>query len=239
MDFDGVSIRPPQAMFSISGRSPGGVTYDPNTPRLVVSASPPPALRRSETTSKNRTLWTLERTASGWSEPELFPGIGVQGETVTSPSITRSGNLYYRARDLETGYLVPYVSRLADGMHQPPERVRGDYPPETGDDIWIDPDERFMLFVAYGRPDTYGVKDIYISYHEPDGSWSTAESLGPRMGLERAAFLRFPSLSPDGKYLFFVHTLGGSFPTLETKYYWVSSAVLPERARSVGAESRQ
>ena len=45
----------------------------------------------------------------------------------------------------------------------------------------------------------------------------------------RQAFLRFPFVSPDGKYFFYVETIGPQFPTEETKYYWVDAGVLPPR----------
>jgi len=162
----------------------------------------------------------------------MLPGMDAPGEWQGDPNVTRNGDLYFLSFPEDDGLQrALYVSRLVDGRYQPRERIRGALQEEMVTDTYVDPDERFILLAGHSRPDNHGIVDIFISYREPDGSWSGAESLAPRLGLEPNAFLRFPSMSPDGKYLFFIHTLGPRFPTPESQYYWVSADVLPERAR--------
>jgi hypothetical protein len=66
--------------------------------------------------------------------------------------------------------------------------------------------------------DDYG--DLYICFRQPDGNWTDRINLGDRInskGLER-----FPSVSPDGKYLFFTRDTPGT----EEDVYWVSAKII-------------
>lgn len=61
----------------------------------------------------------------------------------------------------------------------------------------MSPDESFLLFSS-NRPLTGDTEDmhIYVSFRSADGTWSTPRRVSDIPG-------RFPSISPDGKYLFF------------------------------------
>lgn len=59
-----------------------------------------------------------------------------------------------------------------------------------------------LLFGSINRPDGFGASDLYVSFLNDNGSWSEAINLGEK--INTAANERFPSLSPDGRYLFFV-----------------------------------
>jgi len=51
------------------------------------------------------------------------------------------------------------------------------------------------------RPDGYGDYDIYVSYKKKVGIWTKARNMGNKINTE--ALENTPSVSPDGKYLFF------------------------------------
>jgi hypothetical protein len=68
--------------------------------------------------------------------------------------------------------------------------------------------------------------DIGISYRQPDGSWSAPVRLGPAVNTE--AFERFPSLSRDGKFLFFIRSLSRQFVGDQAHFYWVDAKALGE-----------
>ena len=52
----------------------------------------------------------------------------------------------------------------------------------------------------------YGLRDLYLTLHLPDGTWSTPQNLGPR--INSAYFECGPRISPDKKYLFFTRAKG-------------------------------
>jgi hypothetical protein len=79
-------------------------------------------------------------------------------------------------------------------------------------DVYVAPDESFLIFTAIGRPDEivgvhpeYTRGDLYISFRR-NGVWSPAQSLGSNINSAAADFA--PSVSPDGKYFFFTSERG-------------------------------
>ena len=87
----------------------------------------------------------------------------------------------------------------------------------------IAPDESFMVFTAMNQPGGYGVRDLYLTLHLPDGTWSAPQNLGPR--INSAYFECGPRISPDKKYLFFTRANGwGCYggPGDTGDIYWVA-----------------
>jgi Tol biopolymer transport system component len=70
----------------------------------------------------------------------------------------------------------------------------------------IAPDGTGMYLTACGRTDGFGSCDIYTSFFDA-GSWSLPSNVGNNINTE--AFDTQPSVSPDGKTLFFVSTRKG------------------------------
>jgi len=70
---------------------------------------------------------------------------------------------------------------------------------------FISPDESYLIF-CYFRPGGQGTADLYISIREENGNWSEAQNIGNVINTEMLE--RFPSVSPDGKYLFFTRNRG-------------------------------
>lgn len=65
----------------------------------------------------------------------------------------------------------------------------------------ISQDGQWLIFTGCNRPGGYGSCDLYISYKMPNGSWSTAENLGPKVNTEY--WESAPTLSSDKKDLYF------------------------------------
>jgi len=146
-------------------------------------------------------VWYVERDDSGdWSEPKSL-GPPVWDKTVHTPVIAANGNLY------GSGIIR---LRYVDGGYHPAEELD---PPVKGAHPTIAPDESLLLFDA--RQPEGNSKDLYVVYQKPDGAWTSPVNLGsPVNSQERESN---PTLSPDGKYLFF---------TRHGKIYWVSAGVL-------------
>ena len=65
----------------------------------------------------------------------------------------------------------------------------------------IAPDESYMVFISFERPDGYGGGDLYISFREDDSTWTEARNLGEAINSEGLDYC--PSISPDGTIFFF------------------------------------
>jgi Tol biopolymer transport system component len=144
-----------------------------------------------------------------------------------SSSFTRSGRVYFSA-EMKTkvwntgifsgGYDATGHADAAplDAGINVPNAI--DYTP------YVSPDESFLLFTS-NRPLVGDKEDmhIHVAFRTSDGAWSI-----PRKVFEIAG--RFPSISPDGRYLFFCGDDGN--------IYWVDVKVLePLRRAARGSTS--
>ncbi|HSG27805.1 MAG TPA: hypothetical protein VLA34_04940 [Candidatus Krumholzibacterium sp.] len=159
-------------------------------------------------------IWWVERTAEGWGEPvNAGPSVNT-GALESQPCPTSDGTLYYTGTIEDVGFNRGiYRSRPAGGGYGPAEPLGSGINTEYIDYCpWIAPDESYLIF-ASSRPRTEEPLYLHISFLKPDGTWSTPQNIHAAIGFEEPA--RFPSVSSDGRFLFFV---SGS------RVYWVDIA---------------
>jgi hypothetical protein len=219
--------------------------FSPNGERIYfTSTSPNPDL---DSTVNQQDIWYIEKTETGWSLPKNI-GFPVNTSNIESePTVTRNLTLYF------VGYFEGgknkygiYKSELIDGSYQMPELLPKNI--NTKDLDWtpfVAPDESYLLFSSF-REGGFGSGDLYISYKNSDNSWTDPVNLGPK--INSAGNERYPYVSPDGKYLFFVSDkadpeLLDSHPMRLKEYsnkyfgpgngwgdvYWVDAKVLPKQ----------
>ena len=148
-------------------------------------------------------IWVMERAGDSWGEPANL-GMPVSSAAPEFfPSLTRDGTLYFTRRE-ESGIEHIFRSRLKDGKYQEPEKL----PPQVNSgqtryNAFVAPDESYIIVPVYGRKDSLGATDYYVSFRDPGDTWSEAVNLGDKIntpgGSEYSA-----SVSPDGRYLFFM-----------------------------------
>ena len=156
-------------------------------------------------------LWIAERVGEGWRKPypmakELSRGLHGQ------VSVSNNQTIYatYNSREIVA---LKYI----DGKYQDPEKIR--FPPGDQSDVMVHPciapDESCLIFCS-GRSDgSYGKADLWVSFPSEDGSWSTPHNLGNE--INTSASEGFPSLSYDGKFLFFDRN---------RDIYWVDAKII-------------
>jgi len=149
-------------------------------------------------------LWAVERTEDGWGEPFRLPAPVNSDGSEFFPTVTRDGTLYF-TRDGEGGASALFRARpTADGGWGEPERLPAQV--NAGDaqfNGWVDPDERFVVFGAFGLDDSRGSADYYVSFRDDDDAWVGPINLGDT--INTASGLEYsPSLSPDGRWFFFM-----------------------------------
>ncbi len=180
----------------------------------------------SDSTKKTSGVYGVRRTSSGWGTPVPIEATIDTLITKGQVSVARSGNIYFGGRVLAERTPAIFVCKYTDGKYSRPEKLAGAIAAlPLAADPWVDPDERFML-VACPPPDGPPMlTDIGVSIRQNDGSWGLPVRIGG--GVNTATgFERFPSLSPDGKFLFFIRCMGQRFVGGDARYFWVSADVL-------------
>lgn len=130
------------------------------------------------------------------------------------PTCTNDGTVYYtnlaerkvfRARQDKSGQWQAEPAGLEFGGH-----------------AFVSPDESFVLLDARAD-DSLGEGDIYVAFAQEDGNWTRPVNLGA--GINSAFSESCPSLSADGRYLFFsrYEEEGGL-----SQIYWADAKVVSE-----------
>ena len=169
---------------------------------------------------KHGNIWMVEVNDEGWGAPVLLPPpINGPDHHDSSPSLTKDGTLYFFSwREGGYGQSDIYRARLIDGEYGQVENLGSVINTEHSEyDLVIAPDESYLVFSST-RPGGFGDVDLYASFRAPDGTWSEPRNLGPEVNATGAVF---PSLTDDGKYLFFQ-----SRPNDCGTVFWVSSEVI-------------
>lgn len=163
----------------------------------------------------------FRQSGGSWSEPvqislELPDGTSTGWNLCISNNRTLYFELYYALTNTDI-----FKSEWKDGKYGPPVKLPGTINGDFGENCaFIDPNEEYMLFIS-NRAGGSGLHDIYVSYHNRDGSWTQA--FNPGSWLNSAQEDGFPLVSPDGKYLFFNTARAGD---LGYNPYWVSTAFI-------------
>lgn len=143
-------------------------------------------------------LWFVERTETSWGKPQHIGFKVNSNKWERGPSISDNGNLYFASlRDGGYGKFDIYVSKFIDNSYSEPENI-GPMVNTAGNECWtfIAPDESYIMYESDSR-------EIFISYRVNGNSWSKPVSTAVLLKTSNSQD-RFPKLSNDGKYLFFV-----------------------------------
>ena len=162
----------------------------------------------------------VERAGDDWGAPvRLGPEVNTPLDELYA-SVSADGTLYFAsgppAPDAERHWDIFRASRRGAGF-APRERLgagvnrapRADEPhPQAA---WefnpeISADGRTLVFASL-RPGGHGLGDLYVS-HLRDGAWTPARNLGPVVN--SAADEYHPTLSPDGRWLYFARRVSRS-----------------------------
>lgn len=153
---------------------------------------------------RDEDIWVMDRQGDGWGEPRnLGAPINTKGGEFF-PTTTRDGTLYYTGPEADGKGECIYRSRKEGDHYAPPERLPKQINAgKARYNAFFAPDDSLAIIPVYGHEANPSGVDYYVSFHQPGDSWSEPVSLGPLINTaendEHSA-----SLSPDGKYLFFM-----------------------------------
>ncbi|WOE76224.1 hypothetical protein [Alterisphingorhabdus coralli] len=162
-------------------------------------------------------IWRSKVTPNGLLTPEpLGPEINTAGHDLY-PMLVGDGSLYYSANGEETiGARDSYRAQYSNGTFETPVNLGPAINSDMDEgDIYVSPDESYIIHVSSSRPDGLGDGDLYISFKQADGSWGQGVNMGPT--INTAGIDYCPMVTPDGKYLFF---------TRGNDIMWVDAAII-------------
>lgn len=102
-----------------------------------------------------------------------------------------------------------YQSRLVKGIYAKPQNLGRPVNTELSEGTPVfAPDGSYFIFSGDIRRDGFGGADLFICFKKRDGLWTEAINMGERInsGSHRSS----ASISPDGKFVFFVSFKNGN-----------------------------
>jgi hypothetical protein len=151
-------------------------------------------------------LWICERAGESWGKPVKLPNtINNPNDDESYCSIVNNGNIYLNKDFTSAIWFSSFINgnySQAVKVSEPVNSIYGAGHP------CVALDESYMIFSS-DRPCSSGLVDLYISYKKADNSWTNPKNLGPK--INSADRDGQPTMSPDGKYLFFVRSIKNKY----------------------------
>jgi len=170
-------------------------------------------------------IWVTSREGNGWSNPVNLgapfssSGLGWQA------SITKERTIYFVRGTANFGSNDIYRAELINGDYV--SAVKLGSPVNSNIDDWqvfIDPDEEYIIFGRYQYPDPSLENGLYVSFRNQDGSWGDPVNMGAMINGDHEAY--WPYVSPDKKYFFFVSDMNNG--NWHYDVFWVDAKIIEE-----------
>lgn len=227
---DGCWIDPEEFTFSNDMRA-DRISYAPDGQRIYFSSGGRDA---DGNPTGNYDIWYADKTESNWSKPKLLgPPVNTDANE-RQPFISANGKLYFTSgRPESLGGLDVYCSDIVNGKFTEPKNMGKPVNSNRWEwDIFVSPDENYLIVGSNRDSDDPDSFDLFISYRDNNGNWTEPKNMGPSINSSETE--SGVVLSPDGKYLFY-HS-GRFLPNSENIGYgngfadiwWVSSKIVEE-----------
>ncbi len=162
---------------------------------------------QSGSPKNNEDNWYSERKGEKWSKAIVLNDNVNSDNPEFGVSVSKNGTIYFTSISNDAAKnLMIFKSELKDNHHQKRILLADiiNYP--NAATPCIAPDESFIIFTSMNRKDGFGGGDLYVSFKDEKEEWTNPQNLGSTINSTFNDY--FPSLSPDGKYLFFVSDRG-------------------------------
>jgi len=211
--------KPRKAFFS--GRyNDDSAVFTPDGKRLYFSSNRP---YENYTDPTNMNIWFVEKTETGWSQPIFEENVNNPETSEWRLAFSKDGTMYVTSGSSrpEIGMYSfdIYASFYVNGSYTKPQRIDQPFNTDKSETcLIVEPDEDYMIFYRYDsyNPDELG---LYFSYCDKSGRWTEGKNMGELFNSGKESVTQAASLSPDGKYLFFLKRM-------EESIYWVDAKIL-------------
>ena len=214
---DGVWSKPVALSFGLS-RGIGDPFFWRDGTRLYFLSYEPP---HGSSGPERERLWYTQQVNGEWEKPVCLDPLLARHPTHWKGSASDQGTLFFTSEiNVDVSGQDIYYALFRDGHLTSPQAI-GNSVNTNGWEFGpcIAPDESFLIFTR--RDNITRKTDLYISFKSGEGGWSTAVELSPGINSDENDLC--PSLSPDGKYMFFLSTREGN-----SRIYWVEIAGIIE-----------
>lgn len=151
-------------------------------------------------------IWVVAREGPGWSAPALVPPpvSSVDGRDMHN-ALLPDGTIFVASTR-------PGGAGRSDIWQIPPGGAPRNIGPPINDertqpDLYVSPGGRWMIVVVTDHPQGLGGDDLFVSEYR-DGAWTALRQLG--QPINSAEYEYGPTVSPDGRWLYFTSHRGGS-----------------------------
>lgn len=157
-------------------------------------------------------IWFVDRLENSWGEAKMLDS-PINDDIVFYSNAAANGDLFYTNISKRKMYYAPNKNGKFPEIFE----VGNEY----GGHGFISPKQDFMLLDARKDNDKTKDRDIHVCFKKKDKTWTKPINLGPEVN--SSVNETCPSISPDGKYLFFsrYNEEGGL-----SNIYWVSAKVI-------------
>ena len=160
-------------------------------------------------------IWYVNRLEDSWSDAIKLDS-PVNDDKVFFPNHALNGGLYY----FNLSKFKTYYAPDENGKFTEPQAVDI----EIGHHAFISPNDDYLLVAARNKDEKDRKdNDIFVYFKNQDETWSNPINLGTTVNTKYSE--KAPSISPDGKYLFFGRDERDIEPGL-ANIYWVSTEVI-------------
>lgn len=143
-------------------------------------------------------LWESKKKNNAWQAPKEVSKATSSAGGESYPWLSRSGNLYFSvARDNSRNsdiYVLPKGSETAKKL---PSEINTD---TFEGDAFIAPDESYIIFAAFGRPEGGALSELFIAF-KTDKGWTKTKWMGAKINSD--GYDGSPVVTADGKFLVF------------------------------------
>ena len=160
-------------------------------------------------------IWTAKVSPDGFADPREL-GEPVSEDPSFYPVQATDGSLFYTNLGKRAVWRATFDHGKVSGAR--------DAGLERGGHAFPSPDGNFVL-IDSASLNSDEQRDIYVAFRNDDGSWGTPKPLGPSVNTEYSETC--PSLSPDGRYLFFSRY---NEPGGVSDIYWIDAEVITAAA---------
>ncbi len=217
---DGVWYGPEIAFFS-GKYSDVDVTFSPDGKKLFFTSD------RPHPKSADMDIYYLEKKENEWSQP-IYAGTEVNTvHNEVHAVLSAKGTLFFASnrpggfgdKDL---YRAEWIEGKFTNVTNLGPEVNSEY---LDSDCFVAQDESYIVFDTI-RPEDGGQPQIYVSFQTGDNTWTKAVSLGETVNTKEGSSA--PTLSPDGKYLFFKRRQGK-----DRGIHWISTEIIEDLKKTI------
>lgn len=157
--------------------------------------------------NKNQDIWVSNwQSDRTWSKPSLYPAPLNNEENNAVCGITPNGktlllnNVYGKDGTMEKGVSFSFLLRTGEWSFPKALKIVNFKNKSEYSEYTLAPNGKVLLMTTESK-DTYGGKDIYVSFINADDTWSEPKNIGPIVNTGESEST--PFMAPDGVTLYF------------------------------------